>query len=151
LVECRGGHLPDGHVIANAGAPYQLAKVLVDVGTVGIEASAVPLVVVLERCGLGDEVHHVEAEAAHAPALPELDDLCQGIAHLGVVPVEVCLRDVKEMQVPLAQRWHVLPGGTPELRRPAGGSHIRIPIPEDVVVLVALVAREGALEPLVRR
>ena len=53
--------------------------------------------------GLGDEIHHVKAEAAHALGLPELDDLCQGVPHLGVVPVEVRLRDVKEMQVPLTQ------------------------------------------------
>ena len=82
-----------------------------------------------ERLGLADEVDDVEAEGVHAPGAPEVDDLGGAGAHLGVVPVEIGLAGVVEVEVVLArERPPVLvdgtewgPGGPAELGDPVRG------------------------------
>ena len=118
-------------------------------GAVGIEATAVALMVVLEDLGLRDEVHDVEAEAAHALLFPEAHDVRDLVAYLGVAPVEVGLCRVKQVQAPLAHRGLPQPGGAAELRGPVGGQLVGVAVAEEVIVLVALLAGEGAAVPLV--
>ena len=55
-----------------------------------------------EGLGLADEVDDVEAEGPHPVGAPEVDDLGGPGAHLGVVPVEVRLGGIEQVQVVLA-------------------------------------------------
>ena len=52
------------------------------------------------------------------------------------------------MQVPFANMRFPGPGGTAKLRIPVAGRFARYPLFKNKVVLVALVARDGALKPL---
>ena len=158
VVDGGGAHLADGDHVIDAGLADQLLEVLVNVRAVGVEPSSVSLVVVLPDGGLGDEVHDVEAEARDPLGLPEAHDVDELGAHLGVVPVEVCLALVKEVQVPLVERGDVLPGAATELADPVGrglagvlGGRVWRGVDELVVREVARVPREGAPEPLVAR
>ena len=67
--------------------------------TVRIESSSVSDKVVFQHVRLGDQVDHVEAEASDAFLFPEADDILEFLSHLRVFPVEVCLGDVKQVQV----------------------------------------------------
>jgi predicted nucleic acid-binding protein len=111
-------HLADRDHIVDARVVYQLLDILMHVRAVRIEPPAVALLVVLEDGRLRDEVHDVEAEARDALVLPELYDVDELGPHLGVVPVEVCLALVEEVQVPLVEGRHIFPGRATELRDP---------------------------------
>ncbi len=148
-VEGRGRHLAHGEHPVDARLAHQLLQVLVDMRPVGVEAPAVALVVVLEDLGLGDKVHHVEAEGVHALLAPKAHDVGGLAANLRVRPVEVGLARVEEMQVPLTHARRPLPGRAAELGRPIGRKLIGRAAAEEVVVLVALLAGKGTLEPLV--
>ena len=105
--------------------------------------------VVLEHCGLGDQVDHVKAEALDPLALPEAEDRRQLGPDGGVLPVQVGLADVEQMEVPLAQGGQVLPGRAAELGHPVGGGLVGAALFEDIVVLVFLFSGQGPLEPFV--
>ena len=139
----------------DAAKAHHVLEVLVDVRAVRVEVLAVRLVAG-PAVRLADEVDHVKAEAAYALALPKAQDVGHLLANLGVVPVEVRLGHVKEVQVPLVERGDVLPGVAAKLALPVGGRlagivcrGVRRCIHKLVVGLVVLVAGEGALEPLV--
>ena len=159
------GHLPHGHrvrVPPEAGA-VELVDVVVDERPVGVDAPVVGAVRgVGEGLGLADDVDDVEAEGPHAVGAPEVDDLGGPGAHLGVVPVEIGLGGVVQVQVVLAGQGPSVrvdgaegrPGGPAELAHPVGGQvRGRRPVGAggaDVeVVAVALLAGQGAAEPLV--
>ena len=149
VVQAGGGHLPHrDHVLVLAEAPLvEHPQVFVDAGTVGVEAAAVPLVVVLQGPGLGDEVHHIEPEGPHAPAGPEVQHGEEFFPQVGVVPVQVRLGHVKEVEVVFAHFRAVFPGVAAELGHPVGGRGAGFPVPPDVVVLVFFLPGQGAAEP----
>ena len=68
-------------------------------GTVCIKSSSVSDKVIFQYIRLGDQVDDIEAEASDAFLFPEADDILQFLSHLRVFPVEVCLGDVKQVQV----------------------------------------------------
>ena len=146
-----GGHLAHGddlRVLAEA-LTVQLVQKLVDAGAVGVEAAAIPLKVV-GVLPLADEVYHVEAEALHALAHPEAHNVLDFFPHRGVLPVQIRLGLVKEVEVVFAQLGHILPGVAAELALPVGGrSAVGLAGAEDVVVLIHRVPGQGLLEPLV--
>ena len=155
------GHLPHRHrvgVLAEAGL-VELAQVGVDERAIGVGGPVIdPDRGILERLGLADEVDDVEAERLHAPGAPEVDDLGGAGAHLGVVPVEVGLTGVEEVEVVLArERAPVLingpegrPGRPAELGDPVGGQGaVRLGRTDVEVVAVALLPGQCPLEPLV--
>ena len=151
-----GAHLAHGHVSVNAAKAHELLQVFVHMRPVRVEVLAVGLVT-WPAGGLRDEVHDVKAEARDALVLPESQHVRHLLAYLGVVPVEVGLRDVEEVQVPLVQAGHVLPGVAAKLAVPVGGRlsgvvrrSIGCRVDELVVREVLRVSSECALEPLVR-
>ena len=89
---------------------------------------------------LGEEMGDVDPEAVHPARQPELEDRLELGAHLGVGPVEVRLRGVEQVQVPLAGLpgvRHASPRGPAEDARPAVGWQraVRAPSgPEEVPV-----------------
>ena len=115
-----------------------------------VEAAAVALRIV-DEFALRDEVDDVEAEALDALFLPEAQDGLELLAHFRILPVKVGLRDVEEVQVPLAELGHVLPGRAAELRLPVRRRRVRCSVAEDVVLHVLRIALQRFLEPLVRR
>ena len=121
-----------------------LLQVLVHVRAVGIEAAAVA-VVLGEVGGLGDQVDHIQAEAAHAFVAPEAHHLEHFGAHLGVVPIEVGLCMVEQMQVVLASLRFVLPGRAAELGFPV----VRLVAPDVEVTIGIVEAAARLLEPFV--
>ena len=149
VLQAGGGHLAHRDHPLDAAGGHQLLQVAVDVPAVGVEAAAVALVVVLEHFGLGDQVDHVEAEALDALALPEAEDRGQLGPDLGVLPVQVGLADVEQVQVPLAQAGHILPGRAAEFGHPVGGQLVGAALLEDVVVLILLLPGQSPLEPRV--
>ena len=64
--------------------------------------------------GLGDQIDDVHAEAVDAPVQPPVHHRVHGGAHLGVLPVEVGLFAVEEVQVVLAGRLVQGPRGSRE-------------------------------------
>ena len=146
-----GGHLAhrdDLRVLAEA-LTVQFMQKLVDARAVGVEAAAIPLKVI-GVLPLADEVHHVEAEALHALTHPEAHNVLNFFPHGGVLPVQIRLGLVEEVEVVFAQLGHVLPGVAAELALPVGGwGAVGLAGAEDVVVLVHRVPGQGLLEPLV--
>jgi hypothetical protein len=104
------------------------------------------------------DITHVDAEAVDAPVQPEAQDRRERGAHLGVLPVEVRLLGVEDVQVPLAGLAVGL-GDT----RPRGAAEDGLPVVRgQLAVLAAALAEhvalalgrartggEGSLEPLV--
>jgi hypothetical protein len=88
-------------------------------------------------------VRHVDTEAVDAPVEPEAQDVVELLAHLRVVPVQVGLLGVEQVQVPLAGRavglGHPRPGGAAEHAAPG--------VRGQLAVLAASVAEQvpGAL------
>ena len=147
------GHLADGDGVGVLpegllGEPLQVG---VDIGAVGVHRAVVgALGGVEQRLRLSDEVDDVEAEAPHSLGAPEVHDFGGLLADIGVVPVEVRLRPVEEVQVVLAGVPEGLPGGAPELGHPVGGQRaVGLGVAQVVVALVALVAGQRLAEPLV--
>ena len=85
--------------------------------------------------GLGDEVDDVHPEAVDTAVEPPAHDVVDGLAHLRVLPVEVRLLTVEQVQVVLAGRGFPLPGRSAEERAPvvrfgaAGGVAPDVPVP----------------------
>jgi hypothetical protein len=113
--------------------------------------------VVGQAVGLHEAVRHVDAEPVDAAVEPEAQDSAELLAHLLVRPVEVGLRRVEEMQVPLAV-GHAGPRGAAEDRLPVVGrqlARLTAAIAEHVAGTLggSRCGRERGLEPgvLVRR
>ena len=143
-----GGHLPHRDHAVDAARSDQLLQVLVDVATIGVEAAAVALVVVLIKFRLGDDVDDVETETLDALRLPEAQDVGHFLPHGGVLPVQVGLHDVVKMQIPFAKARHVFPRRAAEFRHPVRRVAVGRAVLEDVIVLVLFVARQCFFEPL---
>ena len=95
--------------------------------------------VVGQALGLDEPVGDVDAEAGHTAVEPEAQDRLELLADLGVLPVEVGLGHVEEVEVPLAGRSVGLgdprPGWPPEDRAPVVrrlGTIFALPLPEHV-------------------
>ena len=125
------------------------------VRTIGVEVLAVRIVA-RPPLRLGNQVNDVKAEGIHALRAPKAQDVDKLCAHGGVVPVEVCLGSVKQVQVPFVERRYVLPDISAELALPVSGRLARILfrglgvcVHELVVGEVGGVAGQSALKPLV--
>ncbi|MNW60823.1 hypothetical protein D3C74_388440 [compost metagenome] len=129
------GHLSDCQVVAGSvGEDFaaHLLHELVDAGSVGVvrksvAEACVPHGTVGEVRVLGDEVDDVHAEAVDATVEPPAHHGEDGLAHLGVLPVEVGLLGVEQVQVVLTGFFVEGPGGAGEERLPvrrfcAGGA-----------------------------
>ena len=108
--------------------------------------------------GLHEAVGDVDAESVGAAVEPEAQDLPELLPHPGVRPVEVGLRAVEQVQVPVA-------GGAVGVgrARPRGAAEHRVPVVGGQLAVVALAGAEdeavalgraragghGLLEPLV--
>ena len=119
-----------------------------DVAAIGVEAAAVALKIVLIDLRLGNDVDDVETEPLDALRLPESQDVGHFLPHGGVLPVQVGLHHIVQVQIPLAQSGYILPCRTAEFGDPVGGTAVRRAVLEDVIVLVLFVARQCFFEPL---
>ncbi len=122
-------HLADGHRIRKV--IHHPADVAVNVVHVGMVESRVAVaehprphldVGVRQARWLGHAVRHVDTETVDAAFQPEPQRLLQVVEYLRVVPVEVRLFGVEEMQIPLARLTvrlgHPGPGQPAEHRLP---------------------------------
>ena len=99
-VRKRGGrHLTDRDVSVKPAFCRQALEILMNVGTIRIESASIPFVIVLKYRRFGNQIHDVEPESLYPLALPEPDDICELCTDLGVIPVEIRLADVKEVQI----------------------------------------------------
>ena len=114
----RRGHFADRHHVGDSRVLRKLAQELVDVPPIRVEAPSVSLEIILEDCRLGNEVHDVEAEAFQPLCLPEADHVLQLLADTRVLPVEVGLCFIKEVEIVLVEGRNVLPGRAAEFRDP---------------------------------
>ena len=149
VLEGGGGHLTDGNHRVDPRVAREFLEKLVDVAAVRVEAAPVALIVVLEDGGLRDEVDDIEAESLDALFFPEADDVLQLLAHARVLPVEICLRHVEEVEVVFFECRDVLPRVPAELRDPVRGRCVGRAVFEDVVIDIVGIARKRAPEPRV--
>ena len=120
----------------------------VDARPVGVEAAAIPHLVVRECLILGDEVDDVEAETVDPFLRPEMDDLLHLGAHGRVLPVEIRLLAGKEVQVVLAGGRIQLPGAAAKLGLPVvGHAAVHRIFPDVVVAIGAVLVPQRRLEP----
>ena len=111
---------------------------------------------VRQPLALDETVRDVDPEAVDPAVAPEPEDVVELRPHVGVLPVQVGLGHVEDVQVPLARRavglGHALPAPTAEHRRPVVGGLLAAGTPavtEDVAVALGA-ARTGGqrgLEP----
>jgi hypothetical protein len=103
-------------------------------------------------------VRHVDPEAVHSSVHPEAQHVVEHLHDLGVVPVQVGLLDVEDVQIPLPRRTvclaHPLPAATAEDGVPVVGRLVAVralAVAEHVAIPLGA-ARTGGqrrLEPLV--
>ena len=145
-----GRHLPhryDPGVRAESSR-VQLPQILVDVGAICVEPPSVSLKIVLELA-LADEVDHVEPKSFDSLCHPEADELLHFPAHLRIIPVQIRLGYIEEMQIVFVKFFHILPGAPSELALPVGRRDTRrLAFPENVEILVLLIPRQSLLKPL---
>ena len=147
VVQRGRGHLTDGHIARDAACLDQLLQILMDLGAIGVEAPAVALMIVFIDERLGDQVDHVKTETGNAFLFPETQDFGQLFTDSGILPVQVRLRHIKEMQVILAQGRDIFPGVSAEFGFPVGRRVAVHRIFEDIVVHIDGIACQGFLEP----
>ncbi len=116
---------------------------------IDVEATAVADKVVLIRRRLRDVVDHIKAKTVDALVLPKAHDIGALATHLGVCPVEVSLRGIVEVHAPLAHGRLPLPGRAAKLRDPVARELVGRAVAKQVVVLIALLASQSTLIPLV--
>ena len=75
-----------------------------DPGAVRIESSAVSDKIIFQHIRLGDQVDDVEPESANSLFLPEADDIFEFFPYSRVLPVEIRLGYIKQMQIVFPQR-----------------------------------------------
>ena len=138
-----GRHLADvDQVMAFEHFAVHLLQVVVDVRAVGVEAPTVT-VVLGEVRRFGNQVDHVQPETADAFVTPETHHLEDFGTHLGVVPVQVGLSVVEQVQVVLTGLGLVLPGRTAKLGFPV----VRLVAPDVEIAVRVIEAAAGLLEP----
>ncbi|MNF83774.1 hypothetical protein D3C84_661040 [compost metagenome] len=116
-----------------------LLQVFVNIRPVGIEASAVGIVLGKVR-RFRDQVDHIQPEPAHTFIPPESHHLENFGAHLRVVPVQVGLSVIEQVQEILAGLSLVLPCRTTKLGLPVIGL-----IAPDVEVTIRIVETAARL------
>ena len=123
------GHLPDGQEPVLAALEHlavHLLEELVDARAAEVVRAAVAVepavsqVAVRQRGVLGDHVDDVHPEAVDAAVEPPAHHRVDGLADLGVLPVEVGLLAGEQVQVVLAGRLVELPRRAAERRLPVG-------------------------------
>ena len=119
-----------------------------DVAAIGVEAAAVARKVVLIHFRFGNQIDHIKAESLDSLRLPETEDVGHFFPHRRVLPVQVCLCHIEQVQIPLAQLRHILPCRATELGHPVCGQIVRGSVLKDVVILILFVARQCFFEPL---
>ena len=104
--------------------------------------------IVLERRVEQQRRHRVDPEPVHAPVAPEPHDLAELVLHRLVAQVQAGLLRGEVVEVVLPPQVIPGPGRRPELRQPVVGLRaVGLRIGPDVVVGVARIAGDGALEP----
>ena len=145
------GHLAyrDNTLVRAEGLFIQLLQIFVNVGSVSVEAAAVALVIIL-KASLADQVHHIEAEALYTFFHPEADHCFHLLPYLRVVPVQVGLGYIKQMQIVFIKLGNVFPGAAAELAFPVGGRlSVFFSLSENIVVLISFIPGQCLLKPLV--
>ena len=90
------------------------------VWSVGIEPAAIA-VVLREVSGLGNQIDHIKTETAYTFVAPKAHQFVDFGPHPRVVPIEVGLGVIKQMQIVLAGLGLVLPRRAAELGLPVIG------------------------------
>ena len=130
-------HLADRNHTVDAGVVHELLEIFMHMRAIRVVFAAIAIGVVLKRA-LADEVHDIKAEALHAACPPETQYILQFLAHGGIFPVQIRLRDIKEMQVGFIELWYILPGRTAEFRLPVRDRAVLTAVAEDIVILIFL-------------
>ena len=148
-------HLADGEVLPVAAVehlPGHLREVAVDVRAVGelVEGQDVLLPRPFRHVGqpldLRDEVDDVHPEAVDAAVEPPAHHRVDRLADLGVLPVQVRLLAVEQVQVVLAAGLVPRPRGTAEERPPVVGLGPVAWVAPEVPVALRAVGRRGRLD-----
>lgn len=116
-------HLPYAESVILFENGTEFLEVLVATGTASVVLSSKMdrAVRIGESLVLANEVDDIEAEAVAAPVQPEAHDVVDGVAHLGVLPVEVGLLRAEQVQVVLIGGLVVCPGAALEVAGPVVG------------------------------
>ena len=102
---------------------------------------------VFQTLRFGDQVQHVETEPLDAFFLPEADHVFQLFPDFRILPVQIRLRLVEQVQIPLVQRGYILPCGRSETARPIQRRPAVHAVPENIVVHIFRIAFQRLLEP----
>ena len=142
-----GGHFAHRHHAVDAACRHQFFQVFVDIAAIGVEATAIARKVVLIHFRFGNQIDHIKAESLDSLRLPETEDVGHFFPHRRVLPVQVCLCHIEQVQIPLAQLRHILPCRATELGHPVCGQIVRGSVLKDVVILILFLTGQCPLEP----
>lgn len=95
----------------------KLFQIFVDIRAVCVIFSSVPGFVVF-KSSFADQVDHVETETADAFIHPEPDDFLNFFPYIFIVPVQVRLCYIKEMEIIFIKLFYVFPGISAEFAFP---------------------------------
>ena len=98
---------------------------------------------VLQYLVLTNQVDHIKAEAFDALVPPEIHHLEKLLTNIGIAPIEICLGDIKKVQIVFARIAKWSPGTAAKLGQPVCWL-----IPQDKEVLIVGIPSQCLLEPL---
>ena len=122
VLQCGGRHLSHcNHIlIFSKGLPVHLPEEFMNPRAVCVELLSVPLQVILIG-PLGDQIDHVKPESLHAFFDPEVQDIIAGTPYIRILPVQICLRHMEQMEVILICLRQIAPCAPAEIRHPVRG------------------------------
>ena len=125
----------------------KLFQIFVDIRAVCVIFSSVPGFVVF-KSSFADQVDHVETETADAFIHPEPDDFLNFFPYIFIVPVQVRLCYIKEMEIIFIKLFYVFPGISAEFAFPVCGRHsLSFSFAEKEEIFVIRISVHGFPEP----
>ncbi|GFI33339.1 hypothetical protein IMSAGC013_04747 [Lachnospiraceae bacterium] len=116
-------------------------------GPVGIKSSAVPLGVILKNLRLGNQIDHIKPKSFYALFFPKPDNILQFLPYPGILPVQICLCHIKQVQIPFLQSGNVFPGRTAEFGLPVGGRLPGRSFFKDIIIHIIFFPGQCLLKP----
>ena len=147
VLQRSGGHFPHRHQIPNPRIRREFLQEFMHMPPIRIKPSAIPLPIILPDLRFGNQIHHIKPESPDSFFFPEKDNLFQFHPNLRIFPVQIRLRHIKQMKIPLPQMRHILPGRAPEFGFPVRRRPIRLPVPEKIVIHILLLPCQSPPEP----
>ena len=90
---------------------YQFLQIFVYMRAITVKLSSVSLKIILHLLRLGNQIDHIKPKCPDTFLFPKSKDLFQFLPHVRIIPVQVRLCHIKQMQIPLFQFGDIFPCG----------------------------------------